>query len=172
MGTVITSEGMGIWGISVSASYSLIFCSFSFFFFCKIHYRYVLTFTNREKGKLHVLEKLYIILNAARAYESKHSADRRRETQVAPTPSEPHFHLHHLPWPSPPNGVELSPSGLQKGELASKSSKHAKEASGLPLGQPLIHPEKRASSTSNKEYEGESQTGVLTQTRNPHGPDD
>lgn len=35
MGTVITSEGMGIWGISVSASYSLIFCSFSFFFSVK-----------------------------------------------------------------------------------------------------------------------------------------
>ncbi|XP_044120063.1 testis-expressed protein 48 [Neovison vison] len=55
----------------------------------------------------------------------------------------------------PSQTQEHQPSNfsLQKGELASKSSKHAKEASGLPLGQPLIHPEKRASSTSNKEYE-------------------
>nr|XP_025744362.1 LOW QUALITY PROTEIN: testis-expressed protein 48 [Callorhinus ursinus] len=45
-------------------------------------------------------------------------------------------------------------SGLQKEEVASKNSNvDANEASRLPLGQPLIHPEKRASSTSNNEYE-------------------
>ncbi|XP_027470481.1 testis-expressed protein 48 [Zalophus californianus] len=50
--------------------------------------------------------------------------------------------------------VELSLPGLQKEEVASKnSSVDANEASRLPLGQPLIHPEKRASSTSNNEYE-------------------
>ncbi|XP_022357536.1 testis-expressed protein 48 [Enhydra lutris kenyoni] len=69
-----------------------------------------------------------------------------------PTPTSLDL-LVFLPFSSPPNGVELSPSGLQKGELSSRSSKHAKEASGLPLGQPLIHPEKKASSTSNNEYE-------------------
>ncbi|XP_032721589.1 testis-expressed protein 48 [Lontra canadensis] len=55
----------------------------------------------------------------------------------------------------PSQTQEHQPSNysLQKGELSSKSSKHAKEASSLPLGQPLIHPEKRASSTSNNEYE-------------------
>ncbi|XP_047556552.1 testis-expressed protein 48 [Lutra lutra] len=55
--------------------------------------------------------------------------------------------------PSQTQEHQPSNCSLQKGELSSKSSKHAKEASGLPLGQPLIHPEKRASSTSNNEYE-------------------
>ncbi|XP_073732842.1 testis-expressed protein 48 [Callorhinus ursinus] len=55
---------------------------------------------------------------------------------------------------SPPDSVELSLPGLQKEEVASKNSNvDANEASRLPLGQPLIHPEKRASSTSNNEYE-------------------
>lgn len=72
------------------------------------------------------------------------------------------------PPPRPaPDGVELSPPGLQKEELASKNPKRANEASRLPLGQPLMGPEKRASSTSNNEHEGESQTGILAPTRNP-----
>lgn len=87
-------------------------------------------------------------------------------------PRATHLHLRPLSQASPPDGVELSPPGLQKKELASKNPKDASKASRLPLGQPLIQPEKRASSTSSNEYEGESQTGVLTLTRNPHCPDD
>ncbi|XP_032274880.1 testis-expressed protein 48 [Phoca vitulina] len=49
--------------------------------------------------------------------------------------------------------IPLLPSS-QKEEVASKNSTvDANEASRLPLGQPLIHPEKRSSSTSNNEYE-------------------
>ncbi|XP_040338033.1 testis-expressed protein 48 isoform X1 [Herpailurus yagouaroundi] len=63
------------------------------------------------------------------------------------------------PWmtPRPPVNPKISSHppavGLQKEGLDSKNSKHANEASHSPLGQPLIHPEKRASTTSNNEYE-------------------
>nr|XP_025858481.1 testis-expressed protein 48 [Vulpes vulpes] len=48
---------------------------------------------------------------------------------------------------------QISFSCLQKEELASKNPKCANEASRLPLGQPLMGPEKRASSTSNNKHE-------------------
>nr|XP_045737824.1 testis-expressed protein 48 [Mirounga angustirostris] len=56
--------------------------------------------------------------------------------------------------PSQTQEPQPSTCSLQKEEVASKNSTvDANEASRLPLGQPLIHPEKRASSTSNNEYE-------------------
>nr|XP_012416669.1 PREDICTED: uncharacterized protein LOC105757247 [Odobenus rosmarus divergens] len=56
--------------------------------------------------------------------------------------------------PSQTQEPQPSTCSLQKEEVASKNSNvDANEASRLPLGQPLIHPEKRASSTSNNEYE-------------------
>ncbi|XP_047686954.1 testis-expressed protein 48 isoform X2 [Prionailurus viverrinus] len=55
--------------------------------------------------------------------------------------------------PSEPQDQQPSTCSLQKEGLDSKNSKHANEASHSPLGQPLIHPEKRASTTSNNEYE-------------------
>ncbi|XP_012382493.2 testis-expressed protein 48 [Dasypus novemcinctus] len=39
---------------------------------------------------------------------------------------------------------------LQKDELDKQNSKHTKETSPLPLGQPLIHPKKRISSSSSE----------------------
>ncbi|XP_039096613.1 testis-expressed protein 48 [Hyaena hyaena] len=55
--------------------------------------------------------------------------------------------------PSQPQEHQPSTCSLQKEELDSKNSNHAKEASRLPSGQALILPEKRASTTSNSEYE-------------------
>ncbi|XP_076999895.1 testis-expressed protein 48 isoform X5 [Tamandua tetradactyla] len=44
---------------------------------------------------------------------------------------------------------------LQQDELNRQSSKHTKAASSLPVGQPLVHPEKKVS-TSSSEFEGNS----------------
>ncbi|XP_029776976.1 testis-expressed protein 48 isoform X1 [Suricata suricatta] len=56
--------------------------------------------------------------------------------------------------PVSPRSISLPPAvGLQKEEMDSKNSNPANEASRLPLGQALILPEKRASTTSNSEYE-------------------
>ncbi|XP_076999874.1 testis-expressed protein 48 isoform X2 [Tamandua tetradactyla] len=41
---------------------------------------------------------------------------------------------------------------LQQDELNRQSSKHTKAASSLPVGQPLVHPEKKVS-TSSSEFE-------------------
>ncbi|XP_032451415.1 testis-expressed protein 48 [Lynx canadensis] len=64
--------------------------------------------------------------------------------------------------------------GLQKEGLDSKNSKPANEASHSPLGQPLIHPEKRASTTSNNEYEElntHSQRGFCKRNLNRYSRD-
>ncbi|XP_029776980.1 testis-expressed protein 48 isoform X4 [Suricata suricatta] len=55
--------------------------------------------------------------------------------------------------PSQPQEHQSSTCSLQKEEMDSKNSNPANEASRLPLGQALILPEKRASTTSNSEYE-------------------
>nr|XP_055158199.1 testis-expressed protein 48 [Nyctereutes procyonoides] len=55
--------------------------------------------------------------------------------------------------PSQTQEPQPSTCSLQKEELASKNPKRANEASRLPLGQPLMGPEKLASSTSNNEHE-------------------
>ncbi|XP_058379855.1 testis-expressed protein 48 isoform X2 [Diceros bicornis minor] len=55
--------------------------------------------------------------------------------------------------PSQTQEQQPSTRSLQKDELDRQNTKRANAASCLPLGQPLIHPEKRASSTSSSEFE-------------------
>ncbi|XP_048078973.2 testis-expressed protein 48 [Ursus arctos] len=86
-----------------------------------------------ESAHQNLASKVFCL--CCRDCEGPHAAD---DSKV------PSHTREHQPWTC----------SLQKKELASKNSKDASKASRLPLGQPLIQPEKRASSTSNNEYEG------------------
>ncbi|XP_057355391.1 LOW QUALITY PROTEIN: testis-expressed protein 48 [Manis pentadactyla] len=52
-----------------------------------------------------------------------------------------------------PDLIYFSTIGLQKDELGRHNSEHTNAASRLPSGQPLMHPEKTASSPSGNELE-------------------
>ncbi|XP_036117622.1 testis-expressed protein 48 [Molossus molossus] len=75
-----------------------------------------------------------------------------------------------------PSQIQEQPSGLETGLLGQPNPKYDTRASHLPLGQPLIHPEKE-SSTSSSDFEDGPQRGVHkrdldrhSQTRWPRHP--